>query len=108
MVSYDPQPASFTYAAYQPPAPPPVRAELPAGAGNYFVQLGSFADISNAQDLSNQVPQSLPVTIVPARVNGADFFRVRVGPVETRDDANRLRDQIAYSGVADGRVVAGD
>ena len=78
------------------------------GVGDYFVQLGSFSDIANAQELSNQIPQSLPVSIVPARVNGADFFRVRVGPVASRDEAESLRDQMWSSGLANGRVVSGD
>jgi len=98
---------SFTFASYAP-ASPVAPAPAMVGVGDYFVQLGSFSDIANAQELSNQIPQSLPVSIVPARVNGADFFRVRVGPVASRDEAESLRDQMWSSGLANGRVVSGD
>lgn len=89
---------SYTYTP-QPVAEPP---------GDYFVQIGSFTDISNAQTLSNRVQASLPVTIVPARVNGADYFRVRVGPLPSRSEAERARQDLSYVGIAQGRIVTGE
>jgi rare lipoprotein A len=77
-------------------------------AGDFFVQIGSFTDISNAQSLSNQVQASLPVTIVPARVNGADYFRVRVGPLLNRSEAERAQNDLSYAGIASGRIVVGE
>jgi rare lipoprotein A len=89
---------SYTYTP-QPVAEP---------SGDYFVQIGSFTDISNAQTLSNRVQASLPVTIVPARVNGADYFRVRVGPLPSRSEAERARQDLSYVGIAQGRIVTGE
>lgn len=79
-----------------------------AGQGNYFVQVGAFSDIGNAQDFEASLGGSLPVVIVPARVNQADFFRVRVGPFATRESAADARDQLADSGIANGRIVSGN
>ena len=93
------QPARYEYS-------PPSAAAAPAG--DFFVQIGSFSDISNAQSMSNRVPASLPVTIVPARVNGADYFRVRVGPLAGRADAERARDDLSYYGISQGRIVNGE
>jgi rare lipoprotein A len=89
---------SYTYTP-QPVAEP---------SSDYFVQIGSFTDISNAQTLSNRVQASLPVTIVPARVNGADYFRVRVGPLSSRSEAERARQDLSYVGIAQGRIVTGE
>lgn len=92
-------------------ASPPQRAQFvsaPAGQGDYFVQVGAFSDIGNAQDFEASLGGSMPVVIVPARVNGSDFFRVRVGPFATRDSAAQARDQLADSGVANGRIVEGN
>jgi len=89
--------------AYTAPAPKPA-----AAFGDYYVQIGSFTDIANAQALSNQVQASLPVTIVPARVNGADYFRVRVGPLSSRNAAEAAREELSYAGIAQGRVVTAD
>lgn len=97
-------------AAYVPAEQQPQYSFTPASApaGDYYVQIGSFTDIANAQSLSNQVRAELPVSIVPARVNGADYFRVRVGPLASRDVAERAREDLAYAGIAQGRVVSGE
>lgn len=91
-------PATYTYEA---PA-------AQSSTQDFFVQIGSFTDISNAQSLSNRVQASLPVTIVPARVNGADYFRVRVGPLRSRPEAERAREDLSYAGIAQGRIVTGE
>ncbi|KCZ48709.1 MULTISPECIES: septal ring lytic transglycosylase RlpA family protein [unclassified Hyphomonas] len=99
-VAPQPREETRTY-TYSAPAPA-------ADAGDYFVQIGSFTDISNAQTLSNRVQASLPVTIVPARVNGADYFRVRVGPLLSRSEAERARNDLSYAGISQGRIVVGE
>lgn len=73
----------------------------------YFVQVGSFSDIGNAQALSRTLGANTPVNIIPARVNGADFFRVQVGPVSSRQAAQELRSDLDMQGVANGRIVSG-
>jgi len=78
-----------------------------ATTGNVFVQLASFSDIGNAESMVRSVGGSLPVDIVQARVNGADFFRVRVGPFQDRDAAEQIRANLYASGTADGRIVTG-
>jgi rare lipoprotein A len=93
--------------AVQPSAP--VKSAAPSmsfGDGHYYVQVGSFSDIGNAQSLNNALSSGLPVEIKPARVNGADYFRVRVGPMDTRASADALRDHLAEQGIADGRVIS--
>ncbi len=109
-VSYGPAQETVQPAAWTPPAAaaPVYQPASYAAGGGYFVQLGSFSDIANAQALSNSVDAALPVEIVPARVNGADYFRVRVGPVSDRNEADSLRDRLSYSGFSNGRVVAAD
>jgi rare lipoprotein A len=103
--SYEPAPVQ---AQPLPQAQPAYTYSAPSPAGDFFVQIGSFTDIANAQTLSNSVQASLPVTIVPARVNGADYFRVRVGPLLNRDEAERAKQDLAYAGISQGRVVTGE
>lgn len=76
--------------------------------GSLYVQLASFSDIGNAETLYRGLKADLPVEIVPARVNGTDYFRVRVGPVATREDAQQLRDRLNAEGKGDGRVVSAE
>lgn len=98
--------------AYQEPnlgVPDPIDVMTPPpaqlGNGNVFVQVGSFADIGNAEDLNRSLSRGLPVEIEPARVRGSDYFRVMVGPFNSRAEAERQRDQIASAGIANGFVV---
>ncbi|ABI76112.1 rare lipoprotein A [Hyphomonas neptunium ATCC 15444] len=89
-------------------APPAPAYTAPASAtGDVFVQLASFSDIGNAEALLRNVEASLPVEIVPARVNGADFFRVRVGPFQDHAAAEQIRANLSLNGTADGRIVTG-
>ncbi|MEO9970084.1 MAG: septal ring lytic transglycosylase RlpA family protein [Hyphomonadaceae bacterium] len=73
--------------------------------GEFYVQLGSFSNIGNAQALHTKVAATSNVEITPVRVNGADYFRVMAGPVGNRNDADLLRSYIANQGIADGMVV---
>ncbi|MEM5517596.1 septal ring lytic transglycosylase RlpA family protein [Henriciella sp. AS95] len=70
-----------------------------------FVQVGSFADISNAQGMDAQVGRQFPVDIESVRVQGADYFRVLVGPFPTRSAADMAKYQLSQRGIKDGFVV---
>ena len=116
----DKSPDDLVFTSYQPTqsasaqimyASAPQRAQTvsaTAGQGNYFVQVGAFSDIGNAQDFEASLGGLNPVVIIPARVNGSDFFRVRVGPFATTDSAARARDDLAANGIANGRIVEGN
>lgn len=84
--------------------PAPQRASIPMG-GDFFIQLGSFSNIGNAQRMVSNLDAALDINIVNARVNGGDYFRVRVGPYPTRFDAERTLDDLRTRGVANGFIV---
>ncbi len=111
------QPANSTSsrAAVQWPEPPAEWGVRPAGtkisaglSGSHYVQLASFSDIGNAETMYRGLRADLPVEIVPARVNGTDYFRVRVGPLANRESALELRDRLNAEGKGDGRVVTAE
>ncbi|MEL7129593.1 MAG: septal ring lytic transglycosylase RlpA family protein [Pseudomonadota bacterium] len=85
----------------------PVRTVFPGSQlENFFVQLGSFSNIANAERLHAQLGPLANIEIVPVRVRGADFFRVVAGPLKGRNAAIALRDDLANQGVADGLVIS--
>ncbi len=88
----------------------PVQAMQPAPVkaanGNVFIQAGSFADIGNAQRLTSALGRQLPVEIQEARVRNADYFRVMIGPFQTRQQAEVYRAHLRQSGITDGLIVA--
>ncbi len=79
-----------------------------SASGSHYVQLASFSDRDNAEALYRGLRSDLPVEIVPARVNGSDYFRVRVGPLTDRASAQDLRDRLNAEGKGDGRVVTAE
>lgn len=104
------QPVSSNVVDQRPMPELPASARAPAPVqpeGDFFIQLGAFADIGNAQRLSASLDASLEVGVVPARVNNADWFRVWVGPFADRATAERVQRDLARRGVVNGFVVTG-
>lgn len=70
-----------------------------------YVQAGAFSEISNAQRMVQRLKPFHPVRLEQARVNGSDYFRVFVGPFDSRGEADFQRQQLAYDGLTDGFVT---
>jgi rare lipoprotein A len=86
-------------------APAPVAMPASSTTGQFFVQAGSFADLGNAHALRDRLSQSGRVSIEATTVNGSEFYRVMVGPWNSRADADAVRLQFAQAG-RQGLVVA--
>jgi rare lipoprotein A len=89
------EPARF----YVPPQPAQIRsASASAPSGRFMVQVGAFADISNAHNLQATLQPVGPVEIDVRRTSYGELFRVRVGPWASRGEAEAARRQIADLG----------
>ena len=80
----------------------PVRIELLSGpvpvAGDFTVQVGAFADRSNAEKLRDRLlPRYQPVFIQNDDVPSGHFYRVLVGRVSNADAAQQLASQLKDS-----------
>ncbi|HEV8680075.1 MAG TPA: septal ring lytic transglycosylase RlpA family protein [Stellaceae bacterium] len=84
-------------------APPPTAARNP---GRIFIQAGSFAVAENAQRVRTRIAALGSVEIVPATANGAALYRVRLGPLASGAEAQRLLARVIDSGYPGARVVA--
>ncbi|MET0431590.1 MAG: septal ring lytic transglycosylase RlpA family protein [Hyphomicrobium sp.] len=77
-----------------------------AYAGRTYVQVGIFRDRSNAERLRRELGSLGPVEVAPLQSgNGAQVYRVRVGPF-SQDDASRAQGRIAAYGVGNTAIVA--
>jgi DedD protein len=94
-------PAPASVATVQPPTPSPG-----ASGAAWSVQVGSFGDIQNAQSLAARLLQRQHSAQVSTLVvNGRTLYRVRVGHLGRREDAEALRVRIEQSMGLNGRVV---
>lgn len=79
---------------------------MPVATTGIFVQAGSFGRYDNALRLSARLSGLGQPTIQQASVGGQTVFRVRMGPLSTVEEADRLLDAVIASQVTqDARVV---
>lgn len=82
------------------PAAMPV-AEVPAAGekGQWWTQLGSFAARDNAERLARDLRgKGFAVNVARIKVGGKDLYRVRSGPVASREAAVALQTRLAAAG----------
>lgn len=77
----------------------------PVGDSEIFIQAGAFVDYNNANILSARLSALGPTKVSQALVNGQDFYRVRIGPVETTEEADQLLENLINTGHKDARII---
>ncbi len=70
-----------------------------------FVQAGAFADGGNASRAGMQLAHLAPVVITYGAPEGPNFYRVRLGPLASADEANRVLAEVIRAGYPGSRVV---
>ena len=86
------------------PLPDTVTRTVPV-ATDIFIQVGSFTVYDYAHRAKAQVSGYGDTGISHALVNGRDYFRVRVGPVGSVDEADQLLASVVQAGFPDARIV---
>jgi rare lipoprotein A len=89
------------------PLPPPVEKVTVAAVKptQIFIQAGAFSRPDNANRVKSRIDQLGPVKVTGVRAQGVDMFRVRLGPIPTVEEADRLLAQVVGSGLAEARIV---
>jgi rare lipoprotein A len=72
---------------------------------NIYVQVGSFSRHDNAARLSERMKSVGKAQIQTGYVDGKTVYRVRLGPLASVEDADRLLDSVVAIGQQDARVV---
>ena len=63
------------------------------------------SDRTNAQMLTSKLSAFGPVRMTPVQVGSQLFYRVRVGPMATVDQADQVLQQVIHSGQTEARIV---
>ena len=98
-----------------PVAPPPTAiipaslpervATVPVKPTQIYIQAGAFARPENALRVKSQLDPLGPVTVTGLKVNGLDLYRVRLGPIHTVDEADRLLERATATGLTEARII---
>ncbi len=93
--------------AANPPASPgtgPV-APVPPRATRLFVQAGAFRTAENADRLAARLDALGPVLISPVEVGGVRYLRVRLGPLASVEEGDRLLARVIGAGFPNARLI---
>jgi len=86
--------------------PVPEAVIVPVKATNHiYVQAGAFKVLENASRLKQNLARLGPVAVTSAVVNGATFYRVRVGPIGNVAQADAMLDRVVKAGVTKPRII---
>jgi peptidoglycan lytic transglycosylase len=86
--------------------PETVPTEQPRSGSAMYVQAGAFADAGRADLARRRLSPIGPIVMSPSRVNGRDLLRVRVGPLRSDGEVERVLASVSRAGFRDCRLVA--
>jgi rare lipoprotein A len=72
---------------------------------NIYIQAGAFAEYTNANRARTSLAGLGPTNISQANSSRQPMFRVRLGPIKSVDEADRLLERVAGSGYPEARVI---
>jgi rare lipoprotein A len=85
------------------------QAAVPSGSAHpaIWLQVGAFSDLANADRVVTRLRSArlAPVQVTDVEVNGHNIRRVRVGPLDDVDQADRVTDQIEELGLPRPQVA---
>jgi rare lipoprotein A len=79
--------------------------QVPVHPTQLYIQAGAFTNQSNAARLRAKLLLLGSTNITPISVAGQRFFRVRLGPIATVDQADAMLDRVVGTGVVQARIV---
>jgi rare lipoprotein A len=97
------QPSPVRSASALPPQSD--RVITTSGSSRIFIQAGAFAVPENAQRARSRFSALVNVEVANIAVHGSPLYRVRLGPVATAEEADRLLSRLVSSGYPDARIV---
>ena len=86
-------------------APEPTVTQVAVTQSPMYIQAGAFTFRDNATKLGVAISRFGTTEITPVEVNGATFYRVRLGPVNTVEEADALLLRIQQSGIENARLI---
>lgn len=90
------------------PAQPQVRQPMvESSGGGYFLQLGAFSSAQAAEQLRVRLQTLVNANafVSPVQANGQILHRVRVGPLSSRDEAQRVSETLRTANVGSATLV---
>jgi rare lipoprotein A len=97
-------PPSVAAATAPRPLPETVTV-VPVKSTQIYIQAGAYARAENALRTKARLDAIGPAKVYGARVNGLDVYRVRLGPIDNVDEADKLLGRVVDTGLTEARIV---
>ena len=85
--------------------PDPVVSREAVSPTGIFVQAGSFSVQENAERLGDKLKNLGSVQVTPVNVSGRQFWRVRIGPLASVEEADRVLDAAIRAGGSGAKMM---
>jgi rare lipoprotein A len=89
----------------QEPELPNLVLLYPVKPTHIYVQAGAFSQGDNATRMKAKLASLGVVSVTGVRVNGIDVYRVRLGPLNSVDEADQLLPRVVGAGAIDAKIV---
>lgn len=96
---------SHPVASAPPRAPEPVVETVPVKPTSIYVQAGAFARYDNANRMKARLQSLGPTRVTQVNLGDRPLFRVRVGPIQSVDDADKVLDRVMKAGYPEARII---
>ncbi|HLJ21618.1 MAG TPA: SPOR domain-containing protein, partial [Stellaceae bacterium] len=91
------------------PVDPPLTGQVTVGGARpnaqIYIQAGAFAQMDNANRVRQRIAGLGSANITAVRINGNNLFRVRLGPIASVDEADKVLTRVLATGLPDARIV---
>jgi rare lipoprotein A len=88
--------------------PPPLTGQVttvPVRPTQIYVQAGSFTRQDNASRVKQKLDAFGPARMTMTNVSGVQFYRVRVGPLASVDEADKVLARVVENGLSEAKIV---
>lgn len=99
------EPAAQPAPAQKPAARPEQAKPAAAPSQEIHIQVGAFTDAGNATRLKDKVSQYYSAHIRGAMVNNQQFYRVRLGPFSSREEAVAMHTRLVDAGYLGAHIM---
>lgn len=78
---------------------------VPVAPTEMYIQAGAFVDFDNANKLTARLSPLGPAKVYQVLINGQDFYRVRLGPLQSVEEADTLLANLINNGHSEARII---
>ena len=80
-------------------------ANRPVSATNIYVQAGAFTRFNLANKTAAKLSELGNISVTSFKIKGKEFFRVRAGPIDAINNADKILERVIGAGFDNARIV---